>query len=128
MVNIEDAAKDGAPKVWDDNPQGNNAFRLMFGNQEATDAAFAKAKHVVKLRVENNRLSPVSMEPRVAIGDYDAADDYYTLYAASQNPHGAAHGDLAHLPRAGEPDPRRLAGRRRRLRPQGRAVPRRSAW
>ena len=106
---------------------GNNAFRLMFGNQEATDAAFAKAKHVVKLRVENNRLSPVSMEPRVAIGDYDAADDFYTLYAASQNPHGAAHGAVAHLPCAGEPDPRGLARRRRRLRPEGRTVPRRSA-
>ena len=55
VVNIEDAAKEGAPKVHDDNNMGNTAFRLMFGNQEATDAAFAKAKHVVKLRVENNR-------------------------------------------------------------------------
>jgi carbon-monoxide dehydrogenase large subunit len=89
VVNLEDAAKDGAPKVWDDNPQGNVGFRLMFGNKDATDAAFAKAKHVVKIRVENNRLSPVCMEPRVAIGDYDAAEDHYTLYAASQNPHGA---------------------------------------
>jgi carbon-monoxide dehydrogenase large subunit len=89
LVNIEDAAKPDAPKVWDDNPAGNNAFRLMFGNKEATDAAFAGAKHVVKLRVENNRLSPVSMEPRVAIGDYAAATDETTLYAASQNPHGA---------------------------------------
>ena len=89
VVELEDAAKDGAVKVWDDAPLGNVGFRLMFGNQEATDAAFANAKHVVKLRVENNRLSPVSMEPRVAIGDYSAADNYYTLYTASQNPHGA---------------------------------------
>src|SRR5262245_53234639 len=89
VVNLEDAAKDGAPKVWEDNTQGNVGFRLMFGNKDATDAAFAKAKHVVKLRVENNRLSPVTMEPRVAIGDYDAAEDHYTLYATSQNPHGA---------------------------------------
>jgi aerobic carbon-monoxide dehydrogenase large subunit len=88
VVNLEDAAKDGAPKVHDDNNMGNTAFRLMFGNAEATEAAFAKAKHVVKLRVENNRLSPVSMEPRVAIGDYEAATDHYTLYCASQNPHG----------------------------------------
>jgi carbon-monoxide dehydrogenase large subunit len=88
VVNVEDAVKDGAPKVHDDNQMGNTAFRLMFGNQEATDAAFAKARHVVKLRVENNRLSPVSMEPRVAIGDYNAAEDFYTLHAASQNPHG----------------------------------------
>jgi aerobic carbon-monoxide dehydrogenase large subunit len=96
VVNIEDAAKPDAVKVWDDNPNGNNAFRLMFGNQEATDAAFAKAKHVVKLRVENNRLAPVSMEPRVAIGDYNAAEDFYTLYAASQNPHGVRM-ELSHI-------------------------------
>src|SRR5262249_38302217 len=36
VVNIEDAAKPDAPKVWDDNPQGNNAFRLMFGDQAKT--------------------------------------------------------------------------------------------
>jgi len=96
VTNIEDAAKDGAPKVWDDNPNGNIAFRLMFGDQAATDAAFASAKHVVKLRVENNRLSPVSMEPRVAIGDYNAVEDFYTLYTASQNPHGARM-ELSHL-------------------------------
>jgi carbon-monoxide dehydrogenase large subunit len=89
VVNLEDAAKDGAPKVWDDNPNGNTAFRLMFGNKDATEAAFAKAKHVVKLRVENNRLSPVSMEPRVAVGDYNSADDFYTLYTSNQNPHGS---------------------------------------
>jgi carbon-monoxide dehydrogenase large subunit len=89
VVNLEDAAKPDAPKVWDDNPNGNTAFRLMFGNKDATDAAFAKAKHVVKLRVENNRLSPVAMEPRVSVGDYSQADDFYTLYTASQNPHGA---------------------------------------
>jgi carbon-monoxide dehydrogenase large subunit len=96
VVNIEDAAKPDAVKVWDDNPQGNNAFRLMFGDQAATDAAFAKAKHVVKLRVENNRLSPVSMEPRTAIGDYDKANDFYTLYATSQNPHGLRM-ELSHI-------------------------------
>ena len=88
VIELEDAAKENAPKVWGDNSQGNVGFRLMFGNKEATDAAFTSARHVVKLRVENNRLSPVSMEPRVAIGDYNAAEDYYTLYSASQNPHG----------------------------------------
>jgi carbon-monoxide dehydrogenase large subunit len=93
---VEDAAKDGAPKVWDDNPNGNVAFMLMFGDQAATDAAFAKAKHVVKLRMENNRLAPVSMEPRTAIGDYNAADDAYTLYTSSQNPHGVRM-EIAHV-------------------------------
>src|SRR6478736_2876826 len=78
VIDLEDAAKEGASKVWEDCPQGNVGFRLMFGNKEATDAAFAGAKHVVKLRIENNRLSPVAMEPRAAIGDYNAADDSYT--------------------------------------------------
>ena len=96
VVNLEDAAKDGTGKVWDDCPQGNVGFRLMFGNKDATDAAFAKAKHLVKLRVENNRLSPVAMEPRVAIGDYNAADDSYTLYTASQNPHGVRM-EMSHI-------------------------------
>jgi carbon-monoxide dehydrogenase large subunit len=55
---LEDAAKDGAPKVWDDNPDGNVAFQLIIGDPAAIDAAFAKAKHHVKLRIENNRRFP----------------------------------------------------------------------
>src|ERR1041384_3439603 len=98
---LEDAAKDGAPKVWDDNPNGNVAFMLAFGDEKATEAAFAKAKHVVKLRTENNRVTPVSMEPRTAIGDYSAADDSYTLYVSSQNPHGVRE-EMAGLLHVGE--------------------------
>jgi carbon-monoxide dehydrogenase large subunit len=87
VTSIEDAVKSGAPAVWDENP-GNIAFALAFGSKEATDAAFAKARHTVSLRLENNRLSANSIEPRAAIGEYNAADDTYTLYATSQNPHG----------------------------------------
>jgi carbon-monoxide dehydrogenase large subunit len=96
VVDLEDAAKQGAPKVWDECADGNVAFRLRFGNQEATDAAFAAAKHVVQLRVVNNRLAPVSMEPRVAIGEYNAIEDAYTLHSASQNPHGMRE-EMAHI-------------------------------
>jgi len=96
IVDLEDAAKPGATKVWDECADGNVAFRLRFGNQEATDAAFAAARHVVKLRIVNNRLSPVAMEPRVAIGQYDPIEDSYTLHTASQNPHGARM-EMAHV-------------------------------
>jgi carbon-monoxide dehydrogenase large subunit len=85
VVNVEDALKEGAPRVWEE-WTSNVAFPLMLGNKEATDAAFAKAKHVVSLRLENNRLSANAMEPRVAIGDY--ADENFTLYTSTQNPHG----------------------------------------
>ena len=87
-VNVEDAAQEGAPKVWDDNAMGNLAFPLMMGNKEATEAGFAKAKHVVSVRLYNNRVTANTLEPRATIGDYNAADDAFTLYTSSQNPHG----------------------------------------
>jgi carbon-monoxide dehydrogenase large subunit len=96
VVSVEDAAREGAPKVWEDCPAGNTAFRLMFGNKEATDAAFAQARHTVELRVENNRLAPSAMEPRAALADYSKADDYYTLYTTSQNPHGVRM-EISHI-------------------------------
>ncbi len=98
---VEDAFKEGAPKVWDDNPNGNVAFTLAFGDKGKTDEVFAKAKHVVKLRMENNRVTPVSMEPRTALGDYNAADDHYTLYTSSQNPHGVRT-EVSHILHVGE--------------------------
>jgi carbon-monoxide dehydrogenase large subunit len=87
VVNVEDAVKDGAPRIWEE-WTSNVAFPLMIGNKQATDAAFAAAKHVVSLRLENNRLSANTLEPRGAIGDYSPADESYTLYTSTQNPHG----------------------------------------
>src|SRR5690606_21296067 len=37
----------------------------------------------------NNRLAPNPMEPRAALGIYDAAEDHYTCWTTSQNPHVA---------------------------------------
>jgi len=88
-VSVEDAAREGAPKVWDDNAAGNLAFPLMMGNKEATVAAFARAKHTASVRLYNNRVSANAMEPRAAIGDYNAAEGTFTLHTSSQNPHGA---------------------------------------
>jgi carbon-monoxide dehydrogenase large subunit len=101
VVTLDDAMRDGAPKIWDECPTGNAASGLMFGNKEATDAAFAKAQHVVSVELLNNRVSANSMEPRAAIGDYSAADDSYTLYTSSQNPHGVRQllcGAVFHIP------------------------------
>ncbi len=85
VVAVEEAAKEGAPKVWDE-WTSNLAFPLMFGNKEKADAAFAQAKHVAAIRIVNNRISANAMEPRAAIGDY--ANDAYTLHTSTQNPHG----------------------------------------
>jgi aerobic carbon-monoxide dehydrogenase large subunit len=85
VVNVEDAAKEGAPRVWDE-WTSNVAFPLMMGKKDAADAAFAGAKHVASVRLVNNRLAPSALEPRAAIGDF--SNDAYTLYTSTQNPHG----------------------------------------
>jgi carbon-monoxide dehydrogenase large subunit len=83
---LADAFKSGAPAVHDEAP-GNVCYDWHIGDAAATDAAFAKAAHVVELDLTNNRLAPNAIEPRAAIGDYDVARDHYTLYTTSQNPH-----------------------------------------
>jgi carbon-monoxide dehydrogenase large subunit len=87
VVDIEQAVKADAPLVWGD-CRDNVSFTLNFGDQAENEAIFAAADHVVELRLVNGRLSPCPMEPRAAIGDYDAAGGSFTLYTSSQNPHG----------------------------------------
>jgi carbon-monoxide dehydrogenase large subunit len=101
IPHVEEAVKDDAPKIWEDCPTGNVPFMMMFGSKEATDAAFAGAKHVVSMRLQNNRLCGNAIEPRVCLGSYDAADESYTLYATNQNPHGVRNvlaGHVFHIP------------------------------
>ena len=87
VITVEDAVKPGAPAVWDEAPN-NVSFTLMMGNKDATDAAFASAKHVVTMKLTNTRITANSIEPRAAIGQYHPDGDNYTLYSTSQNPHG----------------------------------------
>ena len=91
IVDVEMAARDDAPKVWDECNTGNVSVRLQFGDSAATDAAFAQAKHKVSLRVENNRVAASSLEPRAANGHFDAGTGTFTLYTTSQDPHSVRH-------------------------------------
>jgi carbon-monoxide dehydrogenase large subunit len=65
----------------------NTCYVWAIGDKSACDAAFAKAAHITKLDFVNNRLIPNAIEPRAAIGAYSRADDAYTVYVSSQNPH-----------------------------------------
>jgi carbon-monoxide dehydrogenase large subunit len=67
----------------------NTVFEWELGNKAETEAAFAKAAHVTRLDITNNRLVPNPMEPRAAIGDYDPGEESFTLHVTSQNPHVA---------------------------------------
>src|SRR5215831_8071142 len=81
-----DAASAKAPRVWDDCPD-NICFVAEFGDKAATDAAFARADKVVRHRFVINRITAATMEPRGAVGDYNAADGRFTLYTGLQRAH-----------------------------------------
>jgi carbon-monoxide dehydrogenase large subunit len=76
------AALSGAPIVWDEAPD-NVLVDTTFGDRAATERAFAAADHVVRMDAHVGRVTAVTLEPRSALADYDAATDRYTLYAGS---------------------------------------------
>ena len=86
VVDVPAALAADAPSVWDDVP-GNRCVTWRQGDTAAVDAAFAAAAHVVSLTAHNNRLVGNSIEPRVAIGGWDAANDRAELHTASQGVH-----------------------------------------
>ncbi len=86
VTSTAEAAGTDAPRLWDENPD-NISHTVQHGNKAATDAAFARAKHVVRRRYVITRVHAQYMEPRGAIGSYDAYEDRYTLYADVNYPH-----------------------------------------
>ncbi|MBX6426241.1 MAG: xanthine dehydrogenase family protein molybdopterin-binding subunit [Variibacter sp.] len=80
-------AKEG-PQIHEVAPR-NTIYEWALGDKAATDAAFASARHVTRLDIVNNRLAPNALEPRAAIGEYDAGSDSFTLWNTTQNPHVA---------------------------------------
>jgi carbon-monoxide dehydrogenase large subunit len=82
------ALEKGAPQLFDSIP-GNLVFDWDNDTSDfaATDAAFAKAAHVTTLEMINNRVVANAMEPRNAIGDWDAASGRPLLYTGTQGSH-----------------------------------------
>ena len=80
------AVEPGAPPVWDECPD-NVSHVFERGNKTSTDAVFAVADHVVRRRYVITRVHAQYIEPRGALGVYDAAEDRLTLYADVQYPH-----------------------------------------
>lgn len=83
LVRGIDARKPDAPTLHD-GCDDNECFYYSAGDEAAVDDAIASAAHVTKLSLKVNRISPNTMEPRAAIGDYDHRMDRYTLYGGTQ--------------------------------------------
>ncbi len=85
VIRTEDAAKPGAPTLWQGCPD-NECFFFEQGDREAMQAAFAAADHITTLKFKINRVSPNTMEPRGCIGEYDLRNERYILHAGVQQP------------------------------------------
>jgi carbon-monoxide dehydrogenase large subunit len=103
VIRPEDAARPGAPLIHDEAP-GNVALDYHYGDTEQVAAAFAKAAHVTRLELVNSRVVVNAMEPRAAIGVYDAASERFTLHAPSQGVFGL-RGQMADILKV---EPKRL--------------------
>ncbi len=76
------AAEPNAPPARADLPS-NICLDGEVGDREATEAAFARAAHVVALDTWVQRVAGVPMEPRAAVGAFDPESGRYTLYAGA---------------------------------------------
>jgi len=86
VVSTAKAIEPDAAKVWD-GCADNISFVELIGDKAATDAAFAKAAHIVKHRFVINRVTAASMEPRGAVGVYLPAEDRYIIHSPVQRAH-----------------------------------------
>jgi carbon-monoxide dehydrogenase large subunit len=76
------AVASGAPILWDDVPD-NICVDARFGDAAAADAAFAEAAHTIAMEFPVQRVTGVPLEPRAALGQFDASTGRYTLNAGS---------------------------------------------
>ncbi|MGH6947053.1 MAG: xanthine dehydrogenase family protein molybdopterin-binding subunit [Kiloniellales bacterium] len=85
-ANVDPVKAMKAPQIHAEAPN-NLSYDWELGDKAAVDAAIAKAAHVTKVDLINNRLIPNAIEPRAAIAEYDSGTDSFTIFSTSQNPH-----------------------------------------
>jgi carbon-monoxide dehydrogenase large subunit len=90
----EAALAGGAPLLFKE-VDGNRSFRrvLKAGDPEG---AFARAAHRVKLRIAQERIAAVAIEPRAVVASFDASAEELTLWVSCQAPF-RIRGELARL-------------------------------
>jgi carbon-monoxide dehydrogenase large subunit len=76
------AAEPGATRLYDDT-RSNLFCEAEVGDAAATNEAFAKAAHVVRLETWVQRVTGVPMEARTAVGHFDKQAGRYFLHAGS---------------------------------------------
>jgi aerobic carbon-monoxide dehydrogenase large subunit len=84
VVDPEEAARAGAPLLHEE--AGTNVLVSREFKRGDVDAAIEAAPVRVKGRFRMRRKSPVAIEPRACLAEYDPGHDALTLYSATQVP------------------------------------------
>jgi len=87
VVDPAAAIRPGAPVICDE-ASDNISAAARYGNVEACEAAFAAARHVVRLQVNNQRVVPLTLEPRSVLAEFDKTTLRTTLRMSTQTPSG----------------------------------------
>jgi aerobic carbon-monoxide dehydrogenase large subunit len=82
-VDARAALEPGAPQLHDEIP-GNLSFDYVYGDEQATEAAFAGAAHAVRLTLDSTRVSGTPMEPKACLVAYDANTESFDIYTSTQ--------------------------------------------
>jgi len=85
ITSASDGLKDRAPLIYEE--WGDNIamrYEIKGGDVEKT---FANADLVFEETLSIHRHSPVPMEPRAYLAEYDSSSSFITLWATTQNPH-----------------------------------------
>ena len=83
VIDPEEALKPGAPLLHDSVP-GNQPFEYEAGDKAAVEAAFARAAHVTRVKMESTRVVPSPMEPRACLVAHEKKDDSYVVHVCVQ--------------------------------------------
>ncbi|HJT61721.1 MAG TPA: xanthine dehydrogenase family protein molybdopterin-binding subunit [Burkholderiales bacterium] len=83
VVDARAALEPGAPQLHDEIP-GNLSFDYVYGDEQATEAAFARAAHVTRLALDSTRVSGTPMEPKACLVSYDGKTQSFDIYTSTQ--------------------------------------------
>jgi carbon-monoxide dehydrogenase large subunit len=85
VVDAEAALQPDAPRVHDEYP--DNLCKTLEHVTDGFEEAMASAPRRVKLRLMNQRLTPIPIETRGVVADWVRASGEVTLYTSTQVPH-----------------------------------------
>ena len=86
VVDPEKAMDPASPRLYEEFSD-NIAFNFFFESGN-TEEAFKKADVIVKERLINQRVAPVTMEPRGVVATYRMPDNELVVWCSTQTPHG----------------------------------------